>query len=324
MKNRLRIPGFPPPEKQDIVKFHMFKSLPYSTRMKLYLGFVVAGFLFQIIMLKAWPGAILLLLATLLSLVRDYDTNTMLGTFRTDSNWTTVNIDKILQIEDLNKKMSEWDSDALDISNGKGALVFILMFISLLFATSILGFYGVMGNIFFIDAIILLIPLWFNGIRKILKKDNLRIKVDIVRKLESFFQTIKKDGEHFKPALMLSRDKKTGKCIPLDCRFTITFENMPSGFYGIQAQINLNNVQGTSYPYFYCVIAAEPGFGLANYVKKVPVPKNILVKYEGDENADVLVIRQRTTKTSGYHTNMNACKSIFERSLVAARLILNR
>ena len=148
MKNRLRIPGFPPPEKQDIVKFHMFKSLPYSTRMKLYLGFVVAGFLFQIIMLKAWPGAILLLLATLLSLVRGYDTSTILGTFRADSNWTTVNIDKILQIEDLNKKMSEWDSDALDISNGKGALVFILMFISLLFATSILGFYGVMGNIF--------------------------------------------------------------------------------------------------------------------------------------------------------------------------------
>jgi hypothetical protein len=52
MNNGIRIPGFPPPEKQDSVKFYVFKSLSYSTRMIIYLLFIAFGFLIQYVMMN--------------------------------------------------------------------------------------------------------------------------------------------------------------------------------------------------------------------------------------------------------------------------------
>lgn len=73
----------------------------------------------------------------------------------------------------------------------------------------------------------------------------------------------------------------------------------------------------------YCVITAKPSFGLVQYLKKVIVPENIVVEYEQDYQAEVLVIRQRTTDASGYHTNINICIIILAVSLINARMILN-
>ena len=148
------------------------------------------------------------------------------------------------------------------------------------------------------------------------------MKTNLVRKMEEFFQTIRKDDEHFNPALLLMSNE-TGKSVPIDCRFSITCDGMPANLYGIQAQINLNDVQGTYYPYFYCVIAAKRGFGLAKFAHMVPVPKSIVISHEADDDAEVIVIRQHTTKTSGYHTKINSCKSILERALYTLRLILD-
>lgn len=324
MNNWFRIRGFPPPEKQDSVRFHVLKKLSYSNRMVLYVLFITAGFLLQILSLQVFPGAIFLICATILTLVRGYDSRVRVKTFYVDSNWTQVDMDRIRQIEELDEKTTKWDKDALDISNGRGFLMFVLTLFVLLLACALLNsssYYRQTAIIFIFDTIILVLPLWFNGIRRILRQGNLRIKVGIIRQMEDFFQKIKKDGENFKPSLMLAKDK-AGKSIPTDCRFTITFDNMPTDFYGIQAQINLNLVEGTSYPYFYCVIAAKPGFGLSDYIHKIFVPKSITIEFDKDKNAEVIVLRQRTTKTSGYHTKINACKSILERAMTAVRMIL--
>lgn len=324
MNNWIRIPGLPPPEKQDSVRFYVLKGLSYSTRMTLYLSLIAAGFLFQILMMMVWPGAVFLVFATVLNLVRGYDSRVRLKAFDNDSNWTSVDMKQIHQIEELEKKTTKWDNDLLDISNGTGMLIFILTLVGLMLASIFLGSisdYNAAGGIFITDAIILVLPMWFNGIRRVLKQGNLSIKVDIIKKMEEFFQTVKKEGENFKPALMLARDKN-GKSVPTDSRFTITFDNMPEGFYGIQAQININLVQGSSYPYFYCVIATKKGFGLENYVGKIPVPKNVVINCEKDNEAEVIVIRQYTTNTSGYHTKINDCKKILDGAMAGARIIL--
>lgn len=324
MKNWIRIPGFPPPENQDIIRFHLFKSLPYTARMILYLSLIAAGFIIQIITLTVYPGAFALIFAVLLTLVKGYNNRFDRSAMKPDSSWTQVNMDKLCEVDEFNIRLKKWDKDGLDISNGMGFAMFILTVLGILVVSLLLRMLDVdepVRKIFTMDAIILVLPLWFNGLRQINKQDLLSLKTSLVRNMEEFFQTICWEGEHFKPALMLNRDN-TGKSVPTDCRFTIAFDGMPANFYGVQAQINLNEVQGTYYPYFYCVIAAKRGFGLEKFAKAIPVPKSILLEYDLDDSAEVIVIRQRTTKTSGYHTKINSCKSILERALAASRLIL--
>jgi len=324
MSNGIRLPGFLPPEKRDNVRFYMFEKLSYSKRMMLYLAFVASGFLFQILFLKAWPGAVFLVCATLLNLIRGYNNRISLKDFRVDDNWTSVDMKQIRQIKELERKTVNWDRDILDISNGTGIIGFILTAFALMCVyvfLRILLVNDAVGGIFITDVIILVLPLWFNGMKQVQKQDDLNIKAGIINSMEEFFKTIKRDGEFFKPALLLARDKN-GKSIPKDSRFTVSFENRPDDFYGIQAQININLVESSRYPYFYCVIAAKRGFGLEQYVRSIPEHKKIIVTYEEDIDAEVIVIRQRTSKSSGYHTNTTDCKRIMEVALTAARNII--
>lgn len=326
MNKWIRLPGFPPPEKQDSVEFRFFKKLSYSDRVVAYLVLIVIGFLFQIYSMKVWPGIGFLIPATLLNLIKSFDNHIRLKAFDMDKNWTPVDMEQIYRIGEIERKSVKWDKDILDISNGRGCFTFLVTICLLIFVSISLGsnyyFKDVLG-IIIVDVVILILPLWFNGLRRVMKQNSLHIKVCIIIRMEEFFQTIKKNGEIFKPALLLARDKR-GMSVPTNGRFTITFENMPEGFYGIQAQINLNQVQGSTYPYFYCVIAAKKGFGLLQHVKNIPDNKKEIVKYEEDNDAEVIVIRQRTTKSSGYHTDTTDCKRILELSLTAARDIVAR
>ncbi|NLD48337.1 MAG: hypothetical protein GX660_14280 [Clostridiaceae bacterium] len=323
MNSYFRLPGFPPPEKQGIVKFYILKNLSYSSRMAAYMLLLVIGFFFQVYFLSISPGIFFLLFATLLNLVKGYDSRARLNSFSTDHNWTEVKIEQIYEIEKLDDKMTKWDKDMLDITNSLGVAIFLLILAGLFFGSIFLAIFtsSSVAKILAVDVAILVLPLWFNGTRRILKQNNLRIKVDIVAKMYQFFTAIKKEGENFKPSIMLARDN-TGKSIPKDIRFAITFDNMPDGFYGVQAQINLNMVQGTSYPYFYCVIPAKLGFGLEQFVYKIAKTKNVTIECQKSNDTEVLVIRQFTTNTSGYHTKINDCKNILEITLKGLRTIL--
>ncbi len=324
MNNWLRIPGFPPPEKQDSVQFHVCKALPYPVRMLLYFVLIILGFSIQLIMMTVWPGALLLIFATMLNLVRGYDSRARLKAFDVDSNWTEVDMDRIHEVQKLDDRITKWNQDGLDISNILGIATFLVTAVAIIFVSVFLGAltrHAAVASIFVMDAIILILPLWFNGIRRILKQDNLRVKTGIITNMEEHFNRIRQEGEHFKPALMLARNE-AGKSIPTDARFTISFADMPVDFYGIQAQININVVQGASHPYFYCVLPARPGFGLEAFAGKMRGGNNIVVEFQQDAKAEVAVFRQFTTKESGYSTNPNTCRSILEITLEAARTIL--
>jgi len=265
-----RMFGFPLPEDRDSVRFHFAKSLSYNVRVNLTVVLLLVGCFLQLLFMNPVHGIPFLLLGIGLVLVKGYDSRARIKSFDLDPNWKTVTMDKIREIEQLRKRSRKWDSDALDISNPLGC--FILIFfggiaLAIAFGLGILSSDSRVTIILAADAGIILVPLWFSGTKRILKQPNLAVKVNIIQNLHEEFITLKQEGEEFKPSLLLARGKES-EAVPVDARFSIAFPDPPEGFYGLQAQVNLNVVQGTSYPYFYCVLAAKPGFGLLPYKNK--------------------------------------------------------
>jgi hypothetical protein len=316
--------GFPPPEKRDGVRFLVAKSFPYNLRIFLALVLLAAGFVLQLLFLKPLYGAPFILAGVVLVLVKGYDSRVRLKSFSPDSQWTTVTIEKIQEIESLRRRSSKWDRDALDVSNALGVfsfLFFAALAVALSFWLGSLAKDNRVTTILLTDAALLVVPLWMTGMRYILKQPNLAIRVDIILNLFEEFQSLKEEGETFKPALMLAGKGKNGT-VPVDARFSIAFPESPEGFYGLQAQINLNVVQGNSYPYFYCVLAAKPGFGLSAFKDKMALSKDVICEFQKDGRAEVLVIRQKTTRKSGYHTKDRRCAEILMDTIQAGRQIV--
>lgn len=316
--------GFPPPEKRDGVRFLFAKGLPYNWRVFMSFLFLASGFGLQILYFKPLYGAPLILIGVFLVLVRGYDSRVRIKSFSPDANWTTVTIEKIEEIKNLRRRSRKWDRDALDVSNALGVfsfLFFTALAVVLSFWLGSLAKDSRVTNILLVDAALLIVPLWMTGMRYILKQPNLAIRIDIILSLHEEFQSLKEEGEVFKPALMLIGKGKGGTA-PVDARFSIAFPDSPEGFYGLQAQINLNIVQGNSYPYFYCVLAAKPGFGLAAFKDNIVLGKDVICEFQKDSQAEVLVIRQKTTRKSGYYTKDRRCVEILTDALREGRKII--
>ncbi|NJK98876.1 MAG: hypothetical protein HC905_31735 [Bacteroidales bacterium] len=104
----------------------------------------------------------------------------------------------------------------------------------------------------------------------------------------------------------------------------IKFHNQPESFLGLYAQISMNNVQGQDYPYFYVVLVAKRESGLiAEIAKKLNTPENVISELSSQEDSEVLVIRQYTTKKSGYHTPAKAINTIFDCGLETCKKHFN-
>jgi hypothetical protein len=97
----------------------------------------------------------------------------------------------------------------------------------------------------------------------------------------------------------------------------------------MQIQVSINSVGSVQYPYLYNVLLAEKGFdfgkrlvrGSCKGLVKV-FGKNMTIQVEKPEEVDVLVLRQTTTKTSGYHTNKSAQCRIVGYGLALSRALM--
>ena len=78
------------------------------------------------------------------------------------------------------------------------------------------------------------------GMRYILKQPNLAIRVDIILRLFEEFQALKKEGETFKPALMLAGKGKS-ETVPVDAGFSI---EMPQNYIPIFETYTPAEVEG--------------------------------------------------------------------------------
>ena len=109
--------------------------------------------------------------------------------------------------------------------------------------------------------------------------------------------------------------------IPDDIKFKVDVEGRHPDFLGLYGQVVLNEVQGSSYPYFYVVLVARQGFGLADAHREYKSPRRIISEIKNQGQVEVLVIRQKTTKKSGYHTNPKKSAQIFLEGLELAEQI---
>lgn len=326
MSNFLTQLGFPAPEQRDSIRFHFAKGLTYTARRNLILGFLFAGLFLQILMVNIFPGIILLLLAVLLGLVKGYDSRIRFKNFKNDETWTEVPIDKVREIETIRQKSLSWDRDLLDITNSAGVLTLIILVVGGIVFCSLAGLLSSdlrVPIIMAVDLIILVVPLYLTGIRWALKQGNLPIKVNLLLTLHAYFEKMRIASESFIPMILLAREQEN-QAVPVDVKFQVRYKGLPQDrFYGLQSTVNINVVQGTSYAYFYCVLVAKPGFGLKPYQSKVKENEHVLCEYQKQEEAEVLVIRHPTSKTSGFFTDNKACMEILMAAMNVARIIEN-
>jgi hypothetical protein len=306
-------------EQQGIVVFWVWTSLGYWRRMLLSWTCILAGFFLQYQWHDNWytigAGFGLIFVGNLFLLVSGYDNRVNFTKYSPSAAWERVEQSKLAEIKELVKKMKRWDRSALDASNWLGKLIFIVFLIIIVIV--LIGAL-VSGNlpllILSVDAFLLLFPHWVTGTRDILTQPNLLSKIKIIERLE---QKVAPDlREHqLEPLLLLQGAENK---FPSDVKFRVNIQNHHPDFLGLYGQIVLNSVNGSSYPYFYVVVVAKKGYGLKNAFNHYAPSGNITKEYKGEGDVEVIVIRQTTSSTSGYHTNDGAIQRIFLEGLKLA------
>ena len=315
----------PQSQRRDEIHFKLAKSLPYHLRMIYAAGFAALGFGLQFF-LPGWfglvPGGLCLLTASLLSLVRGY--SNVPKRIRGSRQWRGADRKQLEQVLNLNKNIKHWDQSLLDITCVRG----IAAMIGIVASVTGIGYLLWLNDedwllrVWVLDTALLILPHWITGVRTILTNDPLVIKAKQLLRILDIFETVRGEDDALDPQMEV-RSAKAGE-MPLDAKLIYRRPGGDANFLGLQIQCTLNNVQGTDYPYLYCVLVARHAFKLLEKGKNVKrsAPAGITVSPKHEEDVDIIVIRQYTTKKSGYHTKPAACAKIFHFALDQAREIL--
>jgi hypothetical protein len=319
---RLKI--FPDPERRDDIKFLFMKGIPYNMRLALIVSCMVAGLMIQLFY-SFLPGLILLALATAIGLVRGYDLK--IEAKNSSEKWNQVTPDEYKKVKAKQKDLARWDLDAFDITNPLGGAVFVILGIAAVLIWLVLQRQpGHVSTYWALDCLVLLIPHWITGVKGYLKQDRLIIKIKLLEEVM---------GELARPSyiqvlpMLATQATQEDRRFPTDARLMLRLIGAPAAFLGIQIQISINSVQGTDYPYLYCVLLARNEAGLfagwRDIVNKMPEFRESILPDEprNEEGVDILVIRQKTTQTSGYHTKPDQAISIVTFAVKVARRFCN-
>jgi hypothetical protein len=303
---------------QGLIIFHIWKSLNYKLRLGLSMIFILAGLILQYWMFFFFPGALLVLAGNLLLLVKGYDNRVKLDTFKPGAEWVKTDEKHLTDVVAMNKKMEKWDISAFDITSPLGVAVFIAFLAGLIILSASLPFSSTNGNqILLINAVILIFPHWFTGVKRITTTPALVKKIDLYLNLMAHFaKEIEMDSVNY--LMLMDGNKK----LPIDVKMKVDFKDQPDDFMGMYAQIAMNDVQGTAYPYFYVVLVGKASSKLlSKYYQSTEPPFNLTREFKTEGDAEIIVIRQITTKNSGYFTDVNAIVTIFSKGLDAARKV---
>ncbi len=303
---------------QDVVVFYFFKSMKYNLRLFISIGLIIIGMAIQYFMMALLPGILLVLAGNLLLLVKGYDNRIKIGKFNPHAKWEKVDPGKFNDLEKLHKKMKKWDKSAIDITSGLGVFFFFVLFfvLSVLYFISFDSLYSPM-YIIATNILVLIMPYWFTGMKRILTKPNLILKIQVYKYVLQLFKDRVK--HHNVDYYMLLQGEETR--LPNDTKIRVSINGQKEDFLGLYAQIATNEVNGTSYPYFYTVLVAKKGFELDKKTAHYSPPNPLIKEFNIQDNVEVLVIRQFTTKKSGYHTKNKVAGFIFNEGLKLAESV---
>jgi len=275
---------------------------------------IVLGLGLQFYYYSAFPGFLVVLFGNLFLLVKGYDNRLKMGKLNSYSQWENISKEQVDKLANLHKKIISWDRSALDITNVLGFWMFFIMalIVIILFINGA-DYYNKSYNILALNIIVLVIPHWFTGVRKILTKPILILKINLLNNLIFKFQS--EISEMNIDFLVQFKGEKAKKALPEDIKIKVSTPKDPEYFLGMYAQICINDVNGSKYPYFYIVLVGKPEFNLKEKTKNYKPPLNMIKEYTIQKDVDVLVIRQFTTSTSGYHTKEKVYCQIFQEGL---------
>jgi len=344
----------PTAERTGEIHFYIAKSLPYNLRLGLAFGLMAAGLALQVLLPRAGMavGVPVVFVGVLLLLAKGYENKAQRT--RGAMEWRSARREEVERIITLNQKQLAWDKDAVDITNTRG--VFALFGLVLLVAAVGLGLpivqYGLAtgrlntahlmasfantAEMFFMrgpglnnpwtrlvlpNAAVLLLPFWLTGIRSILKNDRLVTKAKMLLAIEDAYNgTGRGPGEEFQYQIRSEKVRGGEAVVPRDVKAILQFHEGPPEFLGLQMQITINSVQGTDYPYFYCVLVAKEEFG--PFERLAFPPRKTLIEPKKERDVYIAVIRQQTTKKTGYHTKQAVAERIFTFALAQTRSVL--
>jgi len=305
-------------KQRNELKFLVAQDLPYNLRLLLVAALWALGLAVQAI-LAIWPGAAIILAGTILALTRGYS-NEPRSRWGGKTRWENVTAEQFRRIIELDRESRRWDRSAwIDATNRWGCLTFLLLAAALFLGARRLWPQSAgLARLCLIDGFVFFVPFWVTGIRRLYHRTELMIRVhaleNILRRLEE------PDAKDLSATPMLELRKTKDGDLPLDVKLMVRFSDAPDDFMGIQVQVAINSVQNNKYPYLYCVILAKPGFGLAKWdLAPPPRASKILVKPSQTDEVELLVVRQKTTRRSGYHTNRAAQRRVFDAALEICR-----
>jgi len=302
---------------RGLVVFHAFPSMDYDRRLFWAFALLFAGIVLQVLTTWLFPGIFFIAAGNFMLLVRGYDNRVDLKGFDAAAEWERVDRSRLDDLERIHRQMRRWDRSALDITNPLGAVLFVLLGALLVFGVAASFAAGSVLRILLVDAAVLLLPHWVTGVRSILTRPKLMVRVDLVRQLlDDCKQRLERHRVH---VLMLLKGK--GNKMPDDVKLKIDVEAAPPELLGLYGQVVINEVQGTSYPYFYVVLVAKKGYGLAHRLAGYTPPKNLVLESNTRDQVEVVVLRQRTTKTTGYHTKLDVATVVLSEGVSLAERV---
>ncbi len=327
----------PSAQRRDEIRFHIAKSLPYDTRFAVAFVLMAAGLVVQIFVADwdvRWLGLVLVFAGASLLLVKGYD-NTVEEGFRSHE-WRSARRQEVERIVAIAGRQKQWDEDSLDVTSVQGIAVLIVVAAVFAFIAIFFPHIGPGGSVFLVlaNGVLMFVPFWVTGVRFILQNDPVVIKARTLLRVENEFNRIKREGELFQYQLQTVETQDGKSEVPHDVKAVLTCEHGPDTFLGMQMQVAINSVQGTDYPYFYCVLVARPELRLHDFPKAAIPAKSsfwgfvqddaLVIEEERDGDADICVIRQKTTKSKGFHTTPGDCSTIFRYALAQTRSLISQ
>jgi hypothetical protein len=324
-------PLTPDRERRHLLQFHLLPALHYGMRFVLAVLLILGGLAVQFVLLDAaWIaglvlGGLMILAGNALLLLKGYDlTPRVLG--GPDGDWERTTLERFEEARHLDRQVRHWDQTMVDITCGTG-VVSLLLLVVLPVGLGFLVLASVDGGrelaiLFAVDAALLFLPHWFTGLRLKWRPVSLTQRID---SLLVALDTVAALGGP--PCEIQPRFHMVGKGkdrVPMDARVFIRFPEGPEDFLGLQFQVAINNVQGTRYPYLYAVLVAKEEFNLVRDHRAWITSENehLTVSKSSEEDVEVIVIRQTTTKKTGFHTNPKAVRKIATAAWTAAARVV--
>ncbi|UCF71038.1 MAG: hypothetical protein JSW49_01820 [candidate division WOR-3 bacterium] len=274
---------------------------------------IVSGFLLQLSTHNILAGMPFIILCVLLNLIRGISVKRVAAA---DLQWQDVTPQKIKHVLEHCERIKKFRKQNIGC--------FIALVIAVIF------FGGFLFPIFeeislpfpliatIVNAFVLFGGLILSGRKSAWMPNSLDIKAEITMNILDSDMIKGDPGLQAMPFLEMGSAAQG--TFPNDARVLIKFRDAPDAFIGLQGQISINTVKSRSFPYFYVVIIARPEFGLFKKFKGLKSDLDKLtVEQKKTKEVDVIVLRQTTTKTSGYHTDEKMREYILRQGIRIAK-----